>query len=189
MYVVHNVKWSAKSPSCFSQWARTLPHHPISDAKVTKSSRLQRPWAIINREKVQSEYQEIQTTWADRIELKNSLVKFQAGRNNEKTPDDKRSDDVTSKQRKRKSDASPIWWMLLMLLRKELSSSFAGCSMCLMQRIRRGKCAAFKSLCVCVCVYVRVCVCVCVCVCACVCVCVSLSLSLSVFVCVCARVW
>jgi len=144
--VVYNVKWWAKSPSCFAQWA-PLPHHPISCAKVTESSRLQRPWAIINREKVLSECQEILSTWADQIELTESLVKFQAARSTEKTSDDKRSDDVISEERKRKSDVSPIWWMLLVLLREKLSSSFAGSFMCLMQRIRRGKCTAFKEGC------------------------------------------
>jgi len=48
------------------------------------------------------------TVLAEWIELKETLVKFQAERGNE-TPDDKGSDEMTSKaERKRKSDASLV---------------------------------------------------------------------------------
>ena len=48
------------------------------------------------------------TVLAERIELKETLAKFQAERGNE-TSHDKGSDDMTSKaERKRKSDASPV---------------------------------------------------------------------------------
>ena len=56
---------------------------------------------------MQSECQEIErspTVFAEWIELKETLAKFQAERGNE-TSDDKVSDDIA--KRKRKSDASP----------------------------------------------------------------------------------
>ena len=60
---------------------------------------------------MQSECQEIRalpTLLAEWIELKETLVKFQAERGNE-TSDDKGSDDMTSTaERKRKSHASPV---------------------------------------------------------------------------------
>jgi len=57
--VVYNIEWWVKSPSACAQWARTPP---LLYAQVTKSSSwLERLWAIINREKVQSECREIQT--------------------------------------------------------------------------------------------------------------------------------
>jgi len=63
------------------------------------------------REKVQSECQKIQrfpTVFAEWIELKETLAKFQAERGNE-TSDDKGSDDMTSKaERNRKLDARPV---------------------------------------------------------------------------------
>jgi len=51
--------WWANSLSVFDQWAKTLPRDPISDAEVSKSTRLEGHRAIINRENVHGSCEEI----------------------------------------------------------------------------------------------------------------------------------